>query len=49
MRLKFGECVLDLGTRQLQRAGNVVPLEPKVPVTVMSGPAVQASRSARAR
>jgi len=30
MRLKFGDCVLDLGARQLERAGKVVPLEPKM-------------------
>ena len=30
MRLKFGDCVLDLGARQLERANNVVPLEPKM-------------------
>ena len=30
MRLKFGDCVLDLGARQLQRGNNVVPLEPKM-------------------
>jgi len=30
MRLKFGDCVLDLGARQLERAGKAVPLEPKV-------------------
>ncbi len=30
MRLKFGNCVLDLGARQLQRGDDVVPLEPKM-------------------
>jgi DNA-binding winged helix-turn-helix (wHTH) protein len=30
MRLKFGDCVLDLGARQLERQGKVVPLEPKM-------------------
>jgi DNA-binding winged helix-turn-helix (wHTH) protein len=30
MKLKFGDCVLDLGARQLERGGNVVPLEPKM-------------------
>src|ERR1700756_3520914 len=30
MRLKFGDCVLDLSARQLERAGKVVPLEPKM-------------------
>jgi DNA-binding winged helix-turn-helix (wHTH) protein len=30
MRLKFGDCVLDLGARQLQRGDKVVPLEPKM-------------------
>jgi len=30
MRLKFGDCVLDLGARQLERANSVVPLEPKM-------------------
>jgi DNA-binding winged helix-turn-helix (wHTH) protein len=30
MRLKFADCVLDLRTRQLERAGRIVPLEPKV-------------------
>jgi len=30
MRLKFGDCVLDLGARQLERANKVVPLEPKM-------------------
>jgi DNA-binding winged helix-turn-helix (wHTH) protein len=30
MRLKFADCVLDLRTRQLERLGKVVPLEPKV-------------------
>ena len=30
MRLKFGDCVLDLGARQLERADIVVPLEPKM-------------------
>ena len=30
MRLKFGDCVLDLSARQLERQGNNVPLEPKV-------------------
>ena len=30
MRLKFGDCVLDLGARQLERGNNVVPLEPKM-------------------
>src|ERR1700739_1011186 len=30
MRLKFGDCVLDLRARQLERANKVVPLEPKM-------------------
>lgn len=30
MRLRFADCVLDLRTRQLERLGKVVPLEPKV-------------------
>jgi DNA-binding winged helix-turn-helix (wHTH) protein len=30
MRLKFADCVLDLRTRQLERLGKLVPLEPKV-------------------
>lgn len=30
MRLKFGDCVLDLRARQLERGKNVVPLEPKM-------------------
>ena len=30
MRLKFADCVLDLGARQLERQGKSVPLEPKV-------------------
>lgn len=30
MRLKFADCVLDLRTRQLERLGKVVALEPKV-------------------
>jgi len=30
MRLKFGDCVLDLRARQLERANRVVPLEPKM-------------------
>jgi len=30
MRLKFGDCVLDLSARQLERQGRTVPLEPKV-------------------
>jgi DNA-binding winged helix-turn-helix (wHTH) protein len=30
MRLKFGDFVLDLRTRQLERAGKVLPLEPKM-------------------
>ena len=30
MRLKFGDCVLDLGARQLERANKVVPFEPKM-------------------
>ncbi|MGB6604768.1 MAG: FHA domain-containing protein [Steroidobacteraceae bacterium] len=30
MRLKFGDCVLDLVTRQLERRDKVMPLEPKV-------------------
>ena len=30
MRLKFGDCVLDLRARQLERGKNVVPVEPKV-------------------
>lgn len=30
MRLRFGDCVLDLGARRLERASKVVPLEPKI-------------------
>ena len=30
MRLKFGDCLLDLGARQLERGNKVVPLEPKM-------------------
>ena len=30
MRLKFGDCILDLGARQLERGGKIVPLEPKM-------------------
>lgn len=30
MRLRFADCVLDLRTRQLERLGRIVPLEPKV-------------------
>ena len=30
MRLTFGDCVLDLRARQLERGTNVVPLEPKM-------------------
>jgi len=30
MRLRFYDCVLDLRTRQLERQGRIVPLEPKV-------------------
>lgn len=30
MRLRFADCVLDLRTRQLERQGRIVPLEPKV-------------------
>jgi DNA-binding winged helix-turn-helix (wHTH) protein len=30
MRLKFADCVLDLRARQLERQGEIVPLEPKV-------------------
>ena len=30
MRLKFGDCVLDLSARRLERANKVVPLEPKM-------------------
>lgn len=30
MRLKFGDCVLDLSARQLERGNRVVPLEPKM-------------------
>ena len=30
MRLKFGDCVLDLRARQLERQGRNLPLEPKV-------------------
>jgi DNA-binding winged helix-turn-helix (wHTH) protein len=30
MRLKFGDCVLDLSARQLERAGEAIPLEPKM-------------------
>src|SRR5579862_1596843 len=30
MKLAFGDCVLDLSSRQLFREGNVVPLEPKM-------------------
>jgi hypothetical protein len=31
MRLKFGDCVLDLRARQLERRQKVVPLEPMAP------------------
>jgi DNA-binding winged helix-turn-helix (wHTH) protein len=30
MRLKFGDCVLDLRARQLERGDKIVPLEPKM-------------------
>jgi DNA-binding winged helix-turn-helix (wHTH) protein len=30
MRLKFGDCVLDLGARQLERADQAVSIEPKM-------------------
>jgi DNA-binding winged helix-turn-helix (wHTH) protein len=30
MRLRFGDCLLDLGARQLERGNRVVPLEPKM-------------------
>jgi DNA-binding winged helix-turn-helix (wHTH) protein len=30
MRLKFGDCVLDLRARQLERGEQIVPLEPKM-------------------
>jgi len=30
VRLKFGDCVLDLSARQLERGNKVVPLEPKM-------------------
>lgn len=30
MRLKFGDCVLDLRARQLERRDTIVPLEPKM-------------------
>src|ERR1700682_2719953 len=30
MRLKFGDCVLDLRARRLERGNKVVPLEPKM-------------------
>jgi DNA-binding winged helix-turn-helix (wHTH) protein len=30
MRLKFGDCVLDLGARRLERGSRVVALEPKM-------------------
>jgi DNA-binding winged helix-turn-helix (wHTH) protein len=30
MRLKFGDCVLDLCTRQLERGNKIIPLEPKM-------------------
>jgi len=30
MRLKFGDCLLDLRARQLERGNRVVPLEPKM-------------------
>lgn len=30
MRLTFADCVLDLRTRELERQGTIVPLEPKV-------------------
>ena len=30
MRLKFGDCVLDLRTRQLERGKKIIPLEPKM-------------------
>ena len=30
MRLKFADCLLDLGARQLERGNKVVPLEPKM-------------------
>jgi DNA-binding winged helix-turn-helix (wHTH) protein len=44
MRLKFGDCVLDLSARQLERGNEVVPLEPKMyellEVLIKRGPAV---------
>ena len=30
MRLKFVDCILDLRARQLERRGEITPLEPKV-------------------
>lgn len=30
MKVKFGDCVLDLGAQQLERGNNVVPPEPKM-------------------
>jgi DNA-binding winged helix-turn-helix (wHTH) protein len=30
MRLKFGDCVLDLNARQLERGNSAIPLEPKM-------------------
>lgn len=30
MRLRFSDCVLDLGARQLERGNKIVPLEPKM-------------------
>jgi DNA-binding winged helix-turn-helix (wHTH) protein len=30
MKLVFGDCILDMAARQLSRAGQVVPLEPKM-------------------
>jgi DNA-binding winged helix-turn-helix (wHTH) protein len=30
MKMRFADCVLDLSARQLQRRGDIVPIEPKV-------------------
>src|ERR1700756_4162274 len=30
MRLKFGDCVLDLRPRQLERGNKIIPVEPKM-------------------
>lgn len=47
MKLAFGDCVLDLTSRQLFREGNVVPVEPKMfellEVLIKRRPAVVAS------